>query len=391
MYLVGIGFLSSQAVSRVFKENKSFVLFASGLMSFVMLSQFWLENYLRWGFMSSGLVVLVCIALYNVLTSGETPSGLSVFYVLVTILVVLATFPIMVGAVIGLAFGQIILAIRGEIITFKDKTVLILGLILPSIVLLLITSHLPFQGFVQDKLNLDGATAVMNADFIIYFVFVFAIMILMGTDLVVRVAVSGLSLSLSTLVIDKYLDHVLTATYYLQKFRWLSIFVMSIIFCTCLVSIYVETKNRTLRVTVASLCVLSPLLFTTPILQKFSSKNLVKSMVSSWEYPTMQEAQTVIEINATTPRAVLWQISPNYLATQIMNMWLMTGLEEIRNKSDLVLWTYNSDQFSLQTICEFATVNKPVTIWVPTPEVKKFVSGYCNNSNVNVRALSKGI
>ena len=110
-------------------------------------------------------------------------------------------------------------------------------------------------------------------------------------------------------------------------------------------------------------------------------------MAQSWEYPTLQEARKILDANTRTPRAVFWQASPNYLSTQIMNMWLMMGIEEIRSKSDIVLWTYRRDQFSLQTICEFALDNKPITIWVQTPEVEKVVKLFCNNSRINVRSV----
>jgi hypothetical protein len=390
MYLVGIGYLSSRSVSRGFKRNISFVLVAAGLMSFVMLSQFWLENYLRWGFLSSGLVVLVSIALYNVLTGSETPFGLLIFYVLITVLVVLATFPIMVPAVLGLSVGPVISAMRREKVTFSYKLKLTFGLALPSVVLYLFATHLPFQGFIQNKLNLDGATASMNAQYLIYFVIAFALMIFLGRDSVVKLASCGLTLSLTTLVIDKYLDHALTANYYLDKTRWLSFFMLSIIMFACLVSLFVEAKNGALKVGAASLCAFSTLLFMSPVLQNFSSKNYVKSMVASWEYPTMQEAKTIVGVNADTPRSMFWQSSPNYLSTQIMNMWLMTGLVEIKEKSDIVLWTYNRDQFSLQTICEFALENKPMSIWVQTQDVKSAIELFCKDSKVSIRTLRQG-
>jgi len=67
----------------------------------------------------------------------------------------------------------------------------------------------------------------------------------------------------------------------------------------------------------------------------------------------------------------------------------MMGIEEIRSKSDIVLWTYQRDQFSLQTICEFALDNKPMTIWVQTPEVEKVVKPFCNNSRIEVRSVDR--
>jgi hypothetical protein len=156
------------------------------------------------------------------------------------------------------------------------------------------------------------------------------------------------------------------------------------------VSLFVEAQNGALKVGTAALCAFSTLLFMSPVLQNFSSKNYVKSMVASWEYPTMQEAKTIVGVNADTPRSMFWQSSPNYLSTQIMNMWLMTGLVEIKEKSDIVLWTYNRDQFSLQTICEFALENKPMTIWVQTQDVKSAIELFCKDSKVSIRTLHQG-
>ena len=391
MYLIGIGFLSSRAVSRGFRRNNVFVLIAAGLMSFVMLSQLWLENYMRWGFVSSGLVILVCLALFNVLTSSETPLRLLIPYVSASILVVLTTFPIMVGAVAGLTLGQVVSIWRGDLDRFRNKIISISSLVIPFATLFAFTPQLPFQIYIKNKLNVGGAITSVDARFTVFFVIAFAAMIMIGRDLVVKLAASGLALSLSTLVIDKYLDHVLTTTYYLQKFRWLSLFVICIIFCACLVSLFAQTKNTGLRVGIASLCALSVLLFVSPSLQKYSSNNLVRSMFTSWEYPTMQEARTIVETNAINPRSVLWQGSPNYLSTQIMYMWLMMGFEEIKDNSDLLLWTYNTDLFSLQTICEFALGNKPVTIWVQTPEVLKVVKPFCDDPNVYVHAFHRGL
>ena len=389
MYLGGIGFLSSRSVSRGLRTNATFIFIAAGVMSFVMLSQFWLENYLRWGFMSSGMVVLVCIALYNVLTSRETPFGILIFYFSVAILVVLTTFPIMVGAVAGLAFGPLTSGLKRFRNTFKSKLILIASLTAPFVILWVLTPHLPLQGYMQGKLNIPGGITAVNPKLTLLFVVVFALILLVGKHSTLNLAVSGLTLSLSTLIIDKYLDFVLTETYYLQKFRWLSLFLICIVLCTCLVSVYLETHNLPFRIVLAALCAFATLLFVCPVLQEFSSKNYVKSMAQSWEYPTLQEAKKIVDANTRAPRAVFWQASPDYLSTQIMNMWLMMGIEEIRSKSDIVLWTYQRDQFSLQTICEFALDNKPITIWVQTPEVEKVVKPFCNNSRIQVRSVDR--
>ena len=389
MYLGGIGFLSSRSVSRGLRTNATFIFIAAGVMSFVMLSQFWLENYLRWGFMSSGMVVLVCIALYNVLTSRETPFGILIFYFSVAILVVLTTFPIMVGAVAGLAFGPLISGSKRFRNTYKNKLILVASLTAPFVILWVLTPHLPLQGYMQGKLNIPGGITAVNPKLTLLFVVAFALILLVGKHSTLNLAVSGLTLSLSTLIIDKYLDFVLTETYYLQKFRWLSLFLICIILCTCLVSVYLETHNLSFRIGLASLCAFATLLFVCPVLQEFSSKNYVKSMAQSWEYPTLQEARKIVDANTRAPRAVFWQASPDYLSTQIMNMWLMMGIEEIRSKSDIVLWTYQRDQFSLQTICEFALDNKPITIWVQTPEVEKVVKPFCNNSRIQVRSVDR--
>ena len=70
-----------------------------------------------------------------------------------------------------------------------------------------------------------------------------------------------------------------------------------------------------------------------------------------------------------------------------MNMWLMMGIEEIKDKTDIVLWTYQRDQFSLDIVCEFALDNEPITIWAQSPEVKNVVKSFCNSSNVSVRSF----
>ena len=387
MTLVGIGFLASRSLSRGFETNKLYVSIASGIMSFVMLSPFWLENYLRWGFMSSGMVIIVCIALFNVLTSKELPLGLLIFYVSISFLVVLTTFPIMVGAIAGLALGPLIAASQGNLNSVKSKFVYLLSLAIPFTILYMFTARLPLQVYLRGKLNLPGGITSVGSESTVLFVFAFALLILICRKSTVYLAVSGLTLSLSTLVIDKYLDYLLTETYYLYKFRWLSLFAICIVFCSCLVSIYFETNKLRLRVCVASLCALSALLFISPILQKYYSKNYVKSMFYSWEYPTLQEAKRIVAVNARTPRAVFWQPSQNYLSTQIMNMWLMMGIEEIKDKTDIVLWTYQRDQFSLDIVCEFALDNEPITIWAQSPEVKNVVKSFCNSSNVSVRSF----
>ena len=389
LYLLGIGFLSSRAVSRDIKKRILVVSIAAGLMSFVMLSQLWLENYLRWGFMSSGMVILISIALYNVITSSEIGIRSVIFYSFVSMLVVLTTFPIMVGAIVGIVLGPIVLRSLAFKSTLKGKVVLLFSVATPFIILNIFALYLPLQEFMKSKLNIPGTISSISPNYTICFVLAFAVMILVSRQSVITLAVSGLTLSLSTLLIDKYLDNLLTETYYLQKFRWLSLFIICIVFCSCIISMYIESDNLIRKASAIAFYLLAALLFTTPTLQKFSSKNYVRSMVQSWEYPTMQEAQTIVKVNARTPRAVFWQVSPDYLSTQIMNMWLMLGIEEAKNKSDVVLWTYQRDQFSMQTICEFAVDNRPITIWVQAPEVKKVVKPFCNYSTIGVRTLSQ--
>jgi hypothetical protein len=389
LYLLGIGFLSSRAVSRDIKKRITVVSIAAGSMSFVMLSQLWLENYLRWGFMSSGMVILISIALYNVITSSDIGIKSVIFYSFVSMLVVLTTFPILCGAIVGIALGPIVLRSLPSTNPLKRKVVLLFSIATPFIILNIFASHLPLQEFMKSKLNIPGTISSISPDYTIWFVFAFAVMILVSKQSVVTLAVSGLTLSLSTLLIDKYLGELLTETYYLQKFRWLSLFIICIVFCSCIVSMYIESNNLIWKASTIALYMLAALLFTTPALQKFSSKNYVRSMVQSWEYPTMQEAQKIVKVNARTPRAVFWQVSPDYLSTQIMNMWLMLGIEEVKNKADIVLWTYQRDQFSMQTICEFAVDNRPITIWVQAPEVKKVVKPFCNYSTIDVRTLNQ--
>jgi len=149
------------------------------------------------------------------------------------------------------------------------------------------------------------------------------------------------------------------------------------IFVTERRSLIVKSVGNLALIGVASLCIF-------PILQKFPTQPTIVKIVNHWQLPTASEAHLIIKTNKIEPRSIFWRISPDYLATQVIDIWITVGFDDVPG---VFTWGYSADVFSLEAVCQFASENTPSTIWVVSEEVKMGVKSVCNLDGVTVRAI----
>ena len=180
------------------------------------------------------------------------------------------------------------------------------------------------------------------------------------------------------------LNRILTEDYYLSKYRWISTAILLIldiaivtIFVTESRSVVVKLAGNLVLIGVTSLCIF-------PILQKFPTQPTIVKIVDKWQLPTASEAHLIIKTNKIEPRSIFWRISPDYLATQVIDIWITLGFDA---GLGAFTWGYSADVFSLEAVCELASKNTPATIWVVSDEVKMGVKSVCTLDGVTVRAI----
>jgi hypothetical protein len=122
-----------------------------------------------------------------------------------------------------------------------------------------------------------------------------------------------------------------------------------------------------------------------PILQDFPLKPNLITLATSPDYPSAEDAHLITKTNEIAPRSIFWQVSDDFGATQVIDIWMTLGFDF---ENGAFTWGYNSDVFSLSAVCSFAKDNYPATIWVTSTEVQQFVRTACEADGVIIRVIS---
>ena len=391
IFLIASSLFASMLITERFLPSQRQSVFGIVLLSLFPLSQIWLHTYLYEGFFSSSFALAIALAVFAETTHKNSAlhwklisSGIGFSLIWFTFpLIAPLTLPVAVLALLEYFLRRQRKTINKRF-NFAEKAIYVVVLAVISLLANFVLDNKNLVEYAQNKLNLDGRIAhVDNRGLLLLTILAGIIFLCSLTSLRF---ISALTLAVGTMAIigDNALNHILTADYYLSKYRWISTAILLIldiaivtIFVTESRSLIVKSVGNLALIGVTSLCIF-------PILQKFPTQPTIVKIADQWQLPTTSEAHLIINTNKIEPRSVFWRISPDYLATQVIDIWITVGFDDVPG---VFTWGYSADVFSLDAVCQFASQNTPSTIWVVSEEVKMGVKSVCNPDGVTVRAI----
>ena len=363
---------------------------ASSLISLIPISQVFLNTYFTEGFFPSAFSLAILMAVfYEVTKSNSTPISKFLICIIGSALIY-KTFPLLLPLLlpcfflshIGLrSLDSLNASLAAQI---KNKIQLISCLALPVLIIELGSRIEIVSKYLTLHLNNYGRISPIDS-------WGLWMLTLTAALLFVFSAKSNLIISASTLVagvvsiqFSEILDRLLTEVYYLNKFVWMCTTLMLILNLITLASFFSSAfsfvKKMAIGVIFTGLLPFAIL----PLLQDFPIKPSLVTLTTSPKYPSVEDAHLITYINGQNSRSIFWGVSTDFLATQVIDIWMTLGFDFDHGA---YAWGYNSDVFSLDAVCSFAKANQPTTIWVLTKDVQKLVHSFCAETGVITKVI----
>lgn len=360
------------------------------VISLIPISQFFLNTYFTEGFFPSSFSLAVLLAvLYEVTRSNSTSASKFLSCIMGSALILL-TFPLLITVLLPCFFLTFYVHFSSKSLTASligqsmRKIQLLVWLIIP-VLLIEIESKVPsVKTYVYLHLNNYGRISPID-NWGLWALTLSAFLALIFASRKTE-SFSALTFIIGTVSIQFsiILDRLLEADYYLNKFIWLSTSLM-LILNMVLAAIFFSAANTLIKKLIPSFVFMALFaLATIPLLQDFPLKPNLFTMVSSPKYPSIRDAHLITDINSKNPRSIFWRVSADYEATQIIDIWMTLGFDFDKGA---FLWGYNSDVFSLDSVCDFAKKNQPATIWVVSKEVQTLARALCNTHGVLIKVI----
>jgi hypothetical protein len=185
---------------------------------------------------------------------------------------------------------------------------------------------------------------------------------------------------------DVFLDSILQNTYYLEKTRWVASCFLMLLVSIALFNAISSSQRRSARLLCLPVLLIVVVVSMRSIAQNYPTNSIALDITRDWQLPSADEARLIEKTNALEPESMFWKVSPNYLATQVIDIWITIGAED---RPENTYFGYQQDVFSLEAVCNYAKSNIPTTIWVPSASMVEIVSESCASSGVSVRQIER--
>ncbi len=390
VFLIASSLFASMLIAERFLPSQRQSVFGIVLLSLFPISQIWLHTYLYEGFFSSSFALAIALAVFADATHKNSALHWKLISSGIGFSLIWFTFPLIAPLTLPvamLALLEYFLRRRqtsNKHFNFSEKAIYVVIIAITSLIANFVLKNKSLLEYAQNKLNLDGRIAHFDNRGLLFLTILAGIIFLCSSTSLRFISALTLAVGTTAIIGDNALNHILTADYYLSKYRWISTAILLIlelaivtIFVTERRSLIVKSVGNLALIGVASLCIF-------PILQKFPTQPTIVKIMDHWQLPTASEAHLIIKTNKIEPRSIFWRISPDYLATQVIDIWITVGFDDVPG---VFTWGYSADVFSLEAVCQFASENTPSTIWVVSEEVKMGVKSVCNLDGVTVRAI----
>jgi hypothetical protein len=364
------------------------VVVGTVVLGLLPLSQIWLHTYLYEGFMPTALAVAVTIAAASEVARPDSTVVWRVGGCTLAGIGVALTFPPLLPLLCAMIVWTLLTALSsGSAWSPWRQTVSVLGAALAIGVAGTLLLHLPsIESAARSRLDLYGRISSVEPWALPASAAVaIALLVLAGPAARSLASVTTL-VGAAAVTADRFLERVLEASYYVDKTRWMSVFVMLTLLVATATALLRDSSAVGFRVAAGAVLGAVALVGTLPILQQVPSQPVLRTLATGWSLPSPDEAALIIDLNSREPRSVVWRISPEPLATRVIDIWLTSGLEET---DTTVTWGYRADVLSSDAVCRFAAAHAPMTIWVPTDGAASVMDALCNGEGVSVEVVDR--
>ena len=390
VFLIASSFFASMLITERFLPSQRQSVFGIVLLSLFPLSQIWLYTYLYEGFFSSSFALAIALAVFADATLKSSALHWKLISSCIGFSLIWFTFPLIAPLTLPvavLALTQYFLWKKRTInkrLNSVEKAIYFAIIVGTTFATNFVLKNRSLAEYAERNLNNYGRITHFDNRGLLLLTILAGIIFLCSSASLRFISALTLTVGITAILGDNTLNRILTEDYYLSKYRWISTAILLIlelaivtIFVTESRSLIVRSAGNLALIGVMSLCIF-------PILQKFPTQPTIVKIVDRWQLPTVSEAHLIIKTNKIEPRSIFWRISPDYLATQVIDIWITLGFDA---GLGAFTWGYSADVFSLEAVCQLVSKNTPATIWVVSEEVKTGVKSVCNLDGVTVRVI----
>jgi hypothetical protein len=356
------------------------------VLSFLPISNLWLYPILEVGFFPISLlfVILVAFAIESRALEKVGPFylGLTVFSTIAVVLTYPPAAPIIL-AIAANTLGQLRTQYSQTWIRRLQPllTALFIGISARVIYLIPDSSRL-----IEKYLELNGLFHPFSK-WPLYFSTLIALILSFSKNLSTRwFANASIVVAATALSTDVFLDSILQNTYYLEKTRWVASCFLMLLVLIALFNAISSSQRRSARLLCLPVLLIVVVVSMRSIAQNYPTNSIALDITRDWQLPSADEVRLIEKTNALEPESMFWKVSPNYLATQVIDIWITIGAED---RPENTYFGYQQDVFSLEAVCNYAKSNIPTTIWVPSASMVEVVSESCASSGVSVRQIER--
>jgi hypothetical protein len=388
--LVTCSVLAGLFLGRETGKQGGYMAVAAAVVSLTPFSQVFLNTYFTEGFFPSSLCLAIVLAVVFEMTRSDSSFISRISFSILGCLLLLLTFPLLLPLLLPCFFFAFLLQLYSCDIDNswqeqpKRKISILVILTIPVLIVEIVSRIPSVSAYVYKHLNTYGRISPID-DWGLWVLTLsagFASFTKQRTNNLIAplTFVIGVSSIQFTVILDRLLD----ASYYLNKYVWISTNIMIILNLIVVANLLYSASSVFRRLTLGFISIGSIALTSIPVLQDFPLKPNLLTLATSPEYPSVKDAHLITKVNNMSPRSIFWQVSPDFEATQVIDIWITMGFDM---RDGTFGWAYNSDVFSLSSVCSFAIKNQPATIWTISEEARQLVELACVSDGIETKVI----
>jgi len=365
---------------------------AAALISLIPFSQVFLTTYFTEGFFPSSFSLAIVLAVVFEINRSDSGFVSRVLFSVMGSLLTLLTFPLLLPLLLPGFFIAFLLHFYSKVegnlwpnqYKNRNKATIIVFLSIPVLMVELVSRIPSVNAYLFRNLNVYGRISPID-DWGLWILTITAgLLFLIASQSAKLISSMTFIIGVLSIHFSMVLNRILDASYYLQKFVWMATNIMILLNLIIAANLLLSVTSSLKKLAIGFMSLGIVALTSFPLLQDFPYKPNLLTLATSPKHPSAQDAQLITSINRIAPRSIFWQISPDFEATQVIDIWITLGFDFDHGA---FTWGYNSDVFSLTAVCSFAEANQPAIIWVVTPEVQSLVKSTCPAESLKIRVI----
>ena len=363
----------------------------TAVISMIPFSQLFLNNYLSEGFFPSSLSLAVLLAVIYELARDDSNTFSKIAICIMGSSLILLTFPLLLPLFLPCFFFTFLLHANSKFVEIfwemriRQKIWSLVFVFLPVLVFELVCRIPSVSKYLFLHLNTYGRITQIDNWGLWALTFAAGLAFFFAAKSDKFFTLLTFFIGVFSIQFSMIMDRILVADYYVNKLLWISTTLMIILNLIISASLLLASYSLLRRLTIGFVSLGLIALTSLPLLQDFPLKLNLITLATSPEYPSVEDAHLITKTNKIAPRSIFWQVSDDFGATQVIDIWMTLGFDFDHGA---FAWGYNSDVLSLSAVCAFAKDNKPATIWVVSVEAQKLVKAACASDGVKTVVIS---